>query len=230
MASLQNKSAEWLGQVEEPIVEPDLPIIDPHHHLWRFPGIEYELAELHGDTGSGHRVEKTVFVECGAEYRREGPEMLRSVGETEYVAAQAQRSRESDGAEIAGIVARIDLRLNEDLPHVIAQHRDAGAGLFCGVRHAGARAEHPEALSIPGTAPQGLFADAAFRRGVKTLGAEGLTYESWHYHYQLPEFTALCRAVPDTLIILDHFGTPLGVGSFAGKRPEIFEQWKKDLA
>ncbi len=230
MASLQHQSAAWLEQVSEAVVEPDLPIIDPHHHLMRFPGVEYEVAALHADTNSGHRVEKTVFIECGAQYKTDGPEELRSLGETAYVAKQAALSRQDSGAEIAGLVARVDLRLGDSLPAIIGQHIDAGEGLFRGVRHAGARAAYPEQLSIPGDAPAGLFSDPRFRRGVARLGAMGLTYESWHYHYQLAEFTELARALPDAVIILDHFGTPLGVGAYEGKRSEIFLQWQKDLA
>ncbi len=58
----------------------------------------------------------------------------------------------------------------------------------------------------------------------------GLTYETWHYHYQNQAFAQLAGSVPDTVMILDHFGTPLGVGPYADRREEIFEQWKKDIA
>lgn len=66
----------WLGQVTEEIIEPDLPIIDPHHHLWDFPGSRYMLDELDADTDSGHNIRATVFVECTSMYRADGPEHL----------------------------------------------------------------------------------------------------------------------------------------------------------
>ena len=223
-------SPAWLALVEEPILEPERRIVDPHHHLWDRPTSRYVLEDLWADTGSGHNVEKTVFVECRASYRSDGPEHLKPVGETEFVQAIAAESARGPGAPIAGIVAYVDLTLGPPVEEVVAAHEKAGRGLFRGIRHAGAHALEPEVLLIPGRAPAGLYADEAFREGVALLGRLGLTYETWHYHHQNADFAALARAVPGTTMILDHFGTPLGVGRFAGKRAEIFETWKKDIA
>ncbi|MEE2768569.1 MAG: amidohydrolase family protein [Actinomycetota bacterium] len=211
------------------MIDPERPIVDPHHHLWRRPGMDYLLEDLRQDTGSGHNVEKTVFVECRASYRESGPEHLRPVGETEFVAKIAADSKVKPGAKIAGIVAHADLTLGESVEEVLNAHEEAGQGLFRGIRHAGAHALHPEVLLIPGRAPANLFADEAFRNGVRRLGQLGYTYESWHYHYQLSEFTQLARSAPETAIILDHFGTPLGVGPYESERKEIFSQWKHDI-
>jgi len=222
----------WLALVDEEVVDPDLVIVDPHHHLWRGSRMmgDYVLADLWADTGSGHRVEATVFVECRAQYRTDGPEHLRPVGETEFVAEIAEASNAGDGATIAGIVAFADLRLGDLLDEVLEAHVEAGRGRFRGIRHAISRAEHPEILMIPGRAPAGLHADESFRSGVRRLGELGHTYESWHYHYQLGEFTELARAAPGTTIILDHFGTPLGVGPYASQRDEILATWRADIA
>jgi len=217
---------------EEAIVDPDRRIIDPHHHLWRGSrlGGDYLLKDLHGDTGSGHNVVKTVFVECGAEYRKDGPEHLRPLGETEFVVEQARLSEQSGGAVIAGIVGRADLKLGDAVREVLEAHLELGDDRFRGIRHAGARDPHPEALMIAGRAPEGLYLDAGYRQGMKVLGDMGLTFDTWHYHHQNPAFAELARACPDTQMILDHFGTPLGVGPYADKREEIFAQWKKDIA
>ena len=223
-------SREWLNLTREPIIDPDLPIVDPHHHLWRRPGNDYLIDDLWADTGSGHRIQQTVFVECGACYRDDGPEHLRCVGETEFVRQQAEASRAAGKVHIAAIVARADLTLAEGVEEVLAAHVAAGGGLFRGIRHAGARDPHPEALTIPGRAPEGLYARGDFRRGMKRLGGLGFTYDTWHFHHQNRDFAALARAVPDTLMVLDHFGTPLGVGPYAGRREEIFDQWRKDIA
>lgn len=223
---------DWLAQVDEEVLDPDRSIVDPHHHLWQRDDIgDYLLADLYRDTGSGHRVTNTVFVECRAGYRPDGDEHLRPVGETSFVAEQSARSRTTEGATIAGIVGHADLRLDPGLlDEVLDAHDDAGGGLFKGIRHAGAHALHPEALTIPGRAPAGLYADATFRRGVQSLGERGLTYDTWHYHHQNADFASLARAVPDTVMVLDHFGTPLGVGPDAGRREAIFETWKADIA
>ena len=223
-------NTEWLSQVREDVIDPGREIVDPHHHLWPRPHLSYDLEELWGDTEDGHRVAQTVFMECGAAYRTDGPESLRPVGETEFVTAAAERAaRAPDKAQIAGIVAHADLRLAE-LDSVLDAHEAAAKGRLRGIRHAGARDESGAPLSIRGRAPKGLFADAGFRRGLTLLGARGLTFDTWIYHHQLPDYAALARAVPGTAMILDHFGTPLGVGPYAGRRNEIFAKWKDDIA
>jgi L-fuconolactonase len=218
---------DWLDLVVEDVVEPDLPIVDPHHHLWPADGaLPYGLDELHADTGDGHRVEQTVFVECHAAYRSDGDPELAPVGETEFVAGEAMR----DPAHlISGIVAHAELR-SPRLDEVLDAHEAAGQGLFRGIRHALSHANHPEVLMIPGRAGADLYLDPAFRAGVARLGERGLTYDTWHYHYQNRELLELARAVPGTNIVFDHFGTPLGVGPYATQREEIFEQWRLDIA
>lgn len=224
----------WHAQVTEDIIDPERPIVDPHHHLWsgwkmKIP--DYLLEDLWGDTGSGHKIEKTVFIECGANYRVTGPDHLKPVGETEFVADIAMQSASaiSDKAVIAGIVSHADLTLGEALDEVLEAHEAAGKRLFRGIRHAGAHHPHPEEAFIAGRHPSGLFLDEAFQAGVRLLGQRGYTYESWHYHTQLRDFYALAKAAPETTIILDHFGTPLGTKSFRKQREAIFQQWQADI-
>ena len=195
---------EWLATVVEDIIDPEREIIDPHHHLWRRDGYDYLLDDLWADTDSGHRITATVFVECRAEYRTSGPEHLRCVGETEFVAGVAQESRTRNSGQqavIAGIVGHADLTQPELLDGVLDAHRAAGKGLFRGIRHAGARDPHPEALTIPGRAPEGLYGRSDFRRGLVRLGELGYTYDTWHYHHQNAAFAELARAVPGTTLI-----------------------------
>ncbi|MFN4185668.1 MAG: amidohydrolase family protein [Hyphomonas sp.] len=223
-------NSEWLSQVREEIIDPAREIVDPHHHLWPRPHLSYDLEELWSDTQDGHNVVQTVFMECGSAYRKDGPEQLRPVGETEFVTAASERAAASPGkAQIAAIIAYADLR-RADLDTVLDAHEAAAKGRFRGIRHAGAYDANPEALSIAGRAPADLYTDPDFRRGVARLGERGLTYDTWNYHHQIPDFTALARAVPGTTMILDHFGTPLGVGRYEGKRDEIFARWKDNIA
>ena len=220
-------SEEWLASVVEAVIDPDVAIIDPHHHLWPPGGVlPYGLDELEADLASGHNIVDTVFIECGAGYRSDGPGYLRSVGETEFVAAAAGSS---DRQVMGGIVAHVDLTESDRLDEALAAHADVADGRLRGIRHAGSHALHPEVLTIPGSAPAGLYLDESFRAGVRHLGERGLTYDTWHYHYQNAEFVELARAAPDTLIVLDHFGTPLGVGPYANEREEIFERWLTDI-
>ncbi len=174
MPTIKPIDAKWLDQVHEAPIEPARRIVDPHHHLWRRDDIgNYVLDELWADTSSGHNVEKTVFVECGASYRTTGPEYMRCVGETEFVAEIAAASAKGGRrkAVISAIVAHADLTRGAVLEEVLAAHDDAGNGLFRGIRHAGALDPHPEELMIAGRALPGLYARKDFRDGVQVLGA-----------------------------------------------------------
>ena len=217
---------EWLDQVDEPVLEPDLPIVDPHHHLWPAGApVPYALDALLVDLDSGHRVEQTVFIECNATYAPDDPSEMAPVSETTFVAGDAARDPRH---RISGIVGHADLR-STNLDAILDAHEEAGNGLFRGIRDALSRAEHPEILMIPGHAASGLSGDEQFHRGVRRLGERGLTYDTWQYHYQAGELLELARAVPDTTMVLDHFSTPLGVGLYADQREAIFEQWKVDI-
>ena len=229
MAEVVPGSDNWLAKVDESIIDPQRRIVDPHHHLWDRPASTYVLENLWADTGSGHNVIKTVFVECHASYREDGPEHLRPVGETVFVEAIASASRGGENAEIAGIVAHADLR-SPELDEVLDAHEDAGRGLLRGIRHAGARDPHPEALATPGRAPERLYGCDEFRRGVARLGERGYTFDTWHYHHQNLAFRDLAAAIPETTLVLDHFGTPVGVGPYADHREEIFSRWRDDIA
>ncbi len=221
-------SQAWLDSVVEDIVDADAAIIDPHHHLWPAGGsLPYGLTDLEADLGSGHNIVDTVFVECGAAYDRTVVDAFAPVGETSFVTGEAERSGRQ---VIGGIVAHADLRDAVNLDAVLDAHDAAGNGRFRGIRHAGSHALHPDVLMIPGGAPAGLYADQTFRAGVARLGERGLTYDTWHYHYQNRDFLDLARSVPSTTMVLDHFGTPLGVGPYESQREQIFKQWKSDIA
>lgn len=234
MAEAKPGSAEWLQQVQEDIIDPQRPIIDPHHHLWRKRfNRDYLLDDLWADTDSGHNIQQTVFIECRAFYDKQAPAHLQSLGETRVITDIARQSRQQAArAQINGIVANADLRLGADpdaLRDVLQAHRDIAGDLFKGIRQAGARDPRPEDLVIPGPAPAYLYGQESFRQGLRLLGELGLTYDTWHYHHQNEDFCELAEAVPDTTLILDHFGTPLGVGIYRGSRDAIFLQWKQDM-
>ena len=214
------------------ILDPGREIVDPHHHLWpNGRRAAYALAELFEDLRTGHDIVQTVFVECGASYRADGPEHLGPVGETAWVAEAARASVAAGGPEIAGIVSFADLAAGDLLPEVLDAHEAAGGGRFRGIRHALARGNHrPGTEDEPGPARAGLAHEEPFQAGVRLLGRRGLTWESWHYHYQMADFLAVAKSAPDTVCILDHFGTPVGVGRYRERRAEIFAQSKRDMA
>lgn len=227
---------DWLAQVIEPALEPDLPICDPHHHLWeeRAHGVQghYLLDEMLDDLSGGHNIVSTVFIECGAFFKNDGPEAFRCVGETERVSdiADAAAARGSDAPQIAkGIVGTVDLKIGDPAAEVLDAQIEAGKGRFRGIRLGtfwNADANVPNHRTGP---PESLLLRDDFRTGFKHLAPRNLTFEAWCCHEQIPEVTSLARAFPDTTIILDHFGGPVGIGSYAGRADEVFEAWRPML-
>jgi L-fuconolactonase len=222
----------WLAQTREEPLEPELPIVDPHHHLWEFPTSRYLLPELLADTGSGHRIESTVFVECTAFYRADTPPELAVIGETEFVngaAAMAASGRYGATRACAGIVGYADLTRGAAVEVVLAAHVAAGNGRFRGIRHA-AGWDASDAIHNSHThPPRGLFGTKEFREGFARLARFGLSFDAWLYQPQLDDLIDLARAFPDQPIVLDHVGGALGIGPYAGRRDEIFREWQGQI-
>ena len=127
---------EWLGKLSEEILEPDLPIVDPHHHLWDHPGSRYLLDDLSADINSGHNIVATVFIQCGSGYRTSGPEEMRPIGESEFVREIAEEGdrRGSKTKICAGIVSFADLRLPNVDAVLEGQIAAAGGGFAASVK------------------------------------------------------------------------------------------------
>lgn len=129
-----------------------------------------------------------------------------------------------------GIVSRTDLTLGEAVGPVLDAHIHAGNGRFRGIRHAAAWDASPDIRKSHTNPPQGLYNQPAFRAGLKELAKRNLSFEAWQYHPQLPDVIALARAVPDAKIVLDHVGGVIGLGPYAGRRDEIFQEWERNIA
>ncbi len=241
-----------MTQARETILDPDLPIIDPHHHLWDRPaaviaalpppkhGFEhiirmsprYMTEELVADMQSGHRVIGTVYMECGSMYRADGPAELKPVGETEFVngvAAVTASGRFGDIRACAGIVGHADLTLGAPVAKVLEAHIAAGGGRFRGIRQSASADADPNVLGPLHRLGPGLYLSDAFRKGFAELAPLGLSFDAWMLEPQLPDLISLARAFPDTDIILDHVGTPLGIGAYAGQREARFGIWRDNI-
>ena len=214
----------------EAAIEPELPICDPHHHLWeRSPNV-YLLDELRDDLGSGHNVVFTVAVECGYGYRKHGPEELRPVGEVEFLEDAANRAATDAQMKTrvaAAIVGFADLALGDKVAEVLEAHQTASAARFRGIRYS---TTWDASGALRNEAPPGMLADAKFRVGFAWLDKLDLSFDAWAYHPQLAEVADLARAFPKVTIILNHIGAPLGVGPYGGKRDQVFHAWSKGIA
>ena len=225
----------WLAQrPTEAVLEPDLPIIDPHHHFWDTPHRgRYLLPELLADIGGGHHVVATVFLECQAMYRRHGPAEMAPIGEVEFVngiAAMSASGNYGPCRVAEAIIGHADLTLGARVRDVLEAQMAVGGGRFRGIRY-GVSWDGSAAVGkyISRVVPPHLVRDATFREGFAQLARLGLSFESWQYHPQLPDAIDLARAFPDTTMILNHVGGVLGVGPYARKRAEILAGWKKDM-
>ena len=237
--------------MSEAIIEPDLPIIDPHHHLWdlrpivpmfpeprhRFietlvPVSYYTFDQLHADVSAGHNVIGTVFMECGAFYNGRYGDALKPVGEVEYVngvAAQSASGLYGNLRLCAGIIGHADLTLGNKVGEVLDALHAASPNRFKGIRHQGAWDADPEVLGPPFHAPPELYRDAIFREGFAELGKRDMTFDAWILEPQIPDVIDLAKAFPDQPICLDHCGTPLGMASYTGKLHERFDTWRQNI-
>jgi L-fuconolactonase len=245
MASEQKTSVE-------PIIDPELPIVDPHHHLWFMPAAaframekfdspivdvmrnnaRYLLDEFLADVNTGHNVRATVFAEVHAMHRSTGPEAMKSVGEVEFVAGSAAMAESGVFGPVkacAGIVGNANLSLGDPVEEVLHAHIRAGGGRYRGVRNHIAHDPDPGLLVYGANNPPKILLDRKFRAGFKYLNKLGLSFDVWLFEPQLPDLIDLARAFPDTQIVLDHVGTPVGRGSYAGKRDERFPIWRDNI-
>jgi len=226
--------AQWLARrPSEAALEPALPIIDAHHHLWHTDvrGL-YFLPELLADTGGGHNIVSTVFLECQAMFRADGPVEMRPVGEVEFVngiAAQSASGQYGKTRVCEAIIGWADLMLGARVREVLEAEIAAGGGRFRGVRYGTSWDASIVGKHVSRPIPQHRLLDPKFREGFAELGKLGLTFDSWHFHPQLPDLVDLARAFPETTIIVDHVGGVLGVGPYAGKSAEIMPVWRKSI-
>ena len=211
-----------------------MPIIDPHHHLWDTPARgTYLLPELLADTGGGHNIVSTVFLECQSMFRAAGPIEMRPVGEVEFVAGVAAMSASGSYGKTRvceAIVGWADLMLGAGVREVLEAEIVAGGGRFRGTRYGTSYDPGVAGKFVSRAMPPHRLLDPKFREGFAELGKLGLSFDSWHFHPQLPDLIDLARAFPGTTIILDHVGGVLGVGDYAGKNAEIMPHWKKSVA
>ena len=223
---------DWLAKAEpEAIIDSGRPIIDTHHHLWHRDGDNrYFLTDYLADCATGHNIVGSVFLQCHAMYKSTGPEQLRPTGETEFVAgiaAQSDSGQYGSTKVAAGIVGFADLTAGDWVRPVLEAHIRAAGGRFRGVRHSAAYDADP--IIGNGADVPHLYNDTKFRAGMKQLESLGLSLDAWTFHTQLDEITALAQAFPSANIITGHCGGLLGYGPYAGKKDEVFSNWKRSV-
>lgn len=229
----------WLNQSVEDILAPEIPIIDAHHHLWHGYGKpvpwqpDYWHKEQAEDIASGHNIVATVFVECGYRYDDGVPSALRPIGETRAINSYADSFQKTTGSTCkaaAGIVSFADLTLGAEVEVTLEAQLAAAPARFRGIRQITPWDPSPD-VRYPGfNIDEGLMLSPKFAEGFARLEKFNVSFDAWLFHPQLPELAELAKRFPETTIVLDHFGGPLGTGPYQGKKREIFAQWKRDIS
>lgn len=217
------------------MIEPDLPIVDPHHHLWIVPpfaGMEpFPIEQLAVErAASGHDVQATVFVDCQRTYLENSSAAMRVIGETRTVEAEAAAAERTGGMMeglAAAIVSRADMRLGARAEEVLVAHLAESPARFRGIRHMAPW--HPGMDFFGLDTSQHMMRSSAFCEGVTCLAKFNLSFDAWVVFNQLDDVTYLARAVPQATIILNHAGTPIGVGPYEGKAEEVFAAWRRGM-
>jgi predicted TIM-barrel fold metal-dependent hydrolase len=213
----------------EEVLDPDLPIVDAHHHLWDADEAmmreEYLLEDLAADLASGHNIEATVFVEAEARHRNDGAPELAAVGETEFVHATAlDAERRGIPTKVAAaIVAHANLDLGADVERVLDAHDEAAPGRLRGIR---------DMTVFDRMAPESdphRMLQPVFQEGLRRLAARDLTFDVYVWQVQLPDVIQMVRAVPEATFILNHLGGIVGIHPWKGQRDALFPQWKQDI-
>ena len=200
-------------------------ICDPHVHLFPEGQLRrpYRIDDLSADLADGHDVVATVYIEAFNGYRAEGPEAFRPVGESEWVVS------EDPAGLLSAVVGYADLQLGNDVEGVLEAHRDAAAGRFRGVRYRPNWDRSPDVPNSRFADGPGLLADPRVRDAVAVIGRLGLTLDLFVYFHQLDDVASLAHAHPDVPIVINHFGAPLGIGPYAGRRREVMHALRRGL-
>jgi L-fuconolactonase len=214
----------WLASRQEPVLDPETPIVDPHHHLWDRGGHTYLPGQFAQDV-AGHRLLASLYVECLSHYYVGGLEYLRPAGETAYVANLVQAT---DKGIAAGILAYADLSLGDAVEAVLDAHTAVAAGRLRGLRYSTAWDADPAIHASYPTRP-GMLREASVQAGARKLALHRLVLDVWVYFHQLGDVAVLAEACPELTIVVDHTGGPVGIGGYAGRRDEVFTHWRAAL-
>lgn len=214
----------WLSSENpEQVLEPDLPIVDPHHHLWDIRSFDIEphasfqqkvylCEEVVDDIrGSGHNVRQTVFAQCGAFFRAEGPREMKCVGETEFVHGVAAMSNSGIYGELrlcAGIFGSADLRVGAGVESVLQAHLAASPN-FRGIRTA-----FPSDLN------------EQFMVGYNVLAKYQMSFDNYSPDFQrLPNLARLANANTDIPVVVNHLGGKIDPDASA----DVVKGWQQSI-
>jgi L-fuconolactonase len=217
----------------EEIIEPDLPIIDAHHHLMEMFGVRYLLEDFLEDVNSGHNIRASIYCESHSMFRVKGPELFKAVGETEFakgIGVMSDSGAFGDCRVNAGIISFANLQAGDAISEVLDAHLSAGGNRMKGIRQVGIWHPSEDPYFFIKTRPKkGIYSDTKFHQGFSKLEERGLTFDAAVFHHQLDEVCFLADMFPNTAIILNHMGFAMAMGKNKEERKVVFADWKKSL-
>ena len=219
---------------DEAIIDPDLPIIDAHHHLVDRPGVRYLLDDYLADTRAGHRIVASVYVETLAFARKDGPEVLRPLGEIEFangMGAMCASGDYGDCRACAAIVGHADLRQGERIAELLDRAMACAPERLRGVRQVAVEStsEAPYRF-IQNRPPQGLMKSPCFRPAFAQIAKRGLSFDAAVFHQQLPDVIELADAFPNATIVLNHCGHAMVMDLDEHGQAQVFREYRGLMA
>ena len=227
---------EWLNQLIEDPILPNIPIIDPHHHLWDVGFGRYYIEELLEDiNSSGHNILSTVYIMSSSNtkiYSKDGLEEFKPLTEIEFATSEGKRADLIPNNRVkvnASIVGSVDLTYGNKLKPVLEKAVNISEGRLKGIRMLLASHTDPRISSGAVKSDLGLMLHPNFIDGAKCIQDANLSLDFWIYHTQLNEMEKIARALPDLTIILNHIGGPIHLGEYEGKQAATHREWRSAM-
>ena len=227
---------EWLNQHIEDPISPNIPIIDPHHHLWDVGFGRYYIEELLEDiNSSGHNIVSTVYIMSSSNtkiYSKDGLEEFKPLTEIEFATSEGKRADLIPNNKVkvnASIVGSVDLTYGNKLQPVLEKAVNISEGRLKGIRMLLASHIDPRISSGAVKSDLGLMLHPNFIEGAKCIQNANLSLDFWIYHTQLNEMEKIARSLPDLTIILNHIGGPIHLGEYEGKQAATHREWRSAM-
>jgi len=228
------KDTKRLEGRDEKILDPDIPIVDSHHHLFDLPNNRYLIDEYLDDVDAGHNIIASIYCETQSFKRKDGPEWMRPLGEVEFangVGAMTASGHYGDCQVCAGIIGHANMTFGSKIGELLDASLSIAPNRFRGVRHVTLDYpdDRPFKYIMTYKPPSGILETEGFPLALAELDKRGLTFDVAVFDPGLPRITELVDQFPNLTFVLNHLGIAIGVDMNADEKAEVFKRWSADL-